>query len=234
MSKPVKALLRKELVRRLAGVDSLAVVSLVGVDGVASNRLRRELRTKNIKVTVVKNSVARMALKELGLDPAASLIEGPCALAFGGDSVVGVVRELLGKIKDVPTLLVKGALMEGEVFPAERVLELSKYPTRDEAIAGVLMLSQAPASRLAGAILGPSGVLAGILKTLEERAAKNAPPETPPEAAAAPAESVPAPSAPAEPEKPAGTPAESVPAPSAPAAPTASAPAEPEKPAAEQ
>ena len=64
MSKPVKALLRKELVRRLTGVDSLAVLSLVGIDGVTNNRLRQELLAKDVRVTVVKNSIARQAFKE--------------------------------------------------------------------------------------------------------------------------------------------------------------------------
>ena len=44
MSRPVKALLRKELIGRLEGVDSLVVLSLAGVDGLANNRLRRNLR----------------------------------------------------------------------------------------------------------------------------------------------------------------------------------------------
>ena len=50
MSRSVKALVRKELVRRLRGVDSLTVLSLMGIDGVSSNQLRRELRASEVSV----------------------------------------------------------------------------------------------------------------------------------------------------------------------------------------
>ena len=170
MSKPVKALLRKELIRRLEGVDSLAVVSLEGVDGQANNRLRGELRGKDVRVTVVKNSIARQALKEVGLEAVCGLMAGPCALAVGGDSVVELVRDLLAVAKEIPAVRLRGALMEGEAFGPERMVELSRYPTREEAVANVAMLARSPGSRLCGAVLGPGGRIAGILKTIEERA----------------------------------------------------------------
>lgn len=170
MSKPVKALLRKELVSRLTGVESLAVLSLTGVDGVSNNRLRRELRTKDVQVTVVKNSVARQALSEVGLTVACGLIDGPCALVIGGDNIVSVVRELLDCRKDMPTLTVKGALMEGEVFGSDRIDELSKYPTCSEALANLAAAALSPGGRLAGALRGPGGRLGGAVKSLQERA----------------------------------------------------------------
>jgi len=168
MSKPVKAMLRRELVGRLEGVESLAVLSLAGVDGVAGNRLRGELRERDIRLTVVKNSVARQAFKEVGLDSASALLDGPCAVATGGESVVNVVRQLLEFARDVPALRVRGALMEGVVFTADRVEELSRYPTREEAVAQVASLAASPGARLAAAVLAPGGRLAGAVKARAE------------------------------------------------------------------
>ena len=215
MSKPVKALLRSELMRRLEGVNSLAVVSLSGVDGVANNRIRGELKAKDIRVTVVQNAIARQALKEVGLDAACGLLEGPVALAIGGDNIVSVVRQLLSYKKDVPNLSVRGALMEGEAFGPDRVEELSTYPTREEAIARAVRCVLTPGSNVAGCLVGPGSVLASILKTIEERGEKAAAAET--AAAEAAAAAAPPPAAPV-----AEAPAE---APAAPAA--AEAPAEP-------
>ena len=173
MSKPVKALLRKELVRRLTGNDSLTVLSLVGVPGVASNELRRQLREKSVSVTVVKNAVARQAFKEVGLEAASELLDGPSAVAVGGESVVDVVRQLLEFAKAQPALVVRGALLEGELFGPERVDELSKYPTRDEAIANIAAMILSPGSRLSSAITGPGGRIAGAIKTLSEEESEN-------------------------------------------------------------
>ena len=173
MSKPVKAMMRRELARRLEGAESLTVLSLAGVDGVTSNRLRREMLARDVRLTVVKNSIARQALKEVGLDAACELIEGPCTVASGGTSVVELVRDLLAFAKEAPALVVRGAFMEGELFGPDRVEELSKYPTRTEAIGNVVMLALSPAGRVVGAALSPGGRIAGALKTLAEAPAEN-------------------------------------------------------------
>src|SRR5690242_6802623 len=112
MSKRVKNLLRKEIVERLEGVKDLAVVGLIGIDAITTNKFRGQLREKGIHVVVVKNAMARQAFKELGMGSAVGLLDGACALAYGGESLVDVVREVLDKGKTIPKLAVKGAFME--------------------------------------------------------------------------------------------------------------------------
>src|SRR5690554_5241118 len=175
MSKPVKDLIRKELVSRFDGVTSLAVIGFSGLDAVSTHMVRGRLAEKNINMTVVKNSIARNAFKSVGLDPAAGLLEGPCAVAYGADSVVEVVRTLLEVAKEAPKLSVKAALMDGEVFGADRIAELSKYPTRDEAIAKAEGCILSSGNRLAGGLVGPVSKLASILKTIEEKAGEREP-----------------------------------------------------------
>ena len=170
MSKPVKAMLRKELIARLAGVESLTVLSLAGVNGVENTRLRRHLQAKDIRVMVVRNVIARQALEEVGLGSACRLIDGPCALVTGALNPVVVVRELLEQAKDIPSLLVRGALMEGEVFGPERVEELSRYPTREEALANLVGQALSPGGQVVAALLGAGARLAAIVKAVEDRA----------------------------------------------------------------
>ncbi|MGA2264853.1 MAG: 50S ribosomal protein L10 [Phycisphaerae bacterium] len=182
MSKPVKELLRKELAARMEGISSLAVVGFSGVDAIATNAIRKRLRRKNITLRVVKNSIARQAFQSLGLAAAAELLDGPCAIAYAPDGVVGVVRELLEIGKESPNLTVKAAYMEGDIFGAARIKELSLYPTRDEAIALVVAAAVGPARKLAACLMGPARKLAGVIKAVEEKA-KNAAPAPSPEAA---------------------------------------------------
>ncbi|NQU74896.1 MAG: 50S ribosomal protein L10 [Planctomycetes bacterium] len=171
MSKPVKNLLKKAFIKRLEGVGDLAVVSVVGIDGNTNNRLRGELKEKQIRLTVIRNAMARQAFEEIGLSGLAALLEGPCALAYGGEGVVEVVREIFGRAKTVPQLAVKGACMDGEVFGSERVVELSKYPTRIEALGILSRILTTPGANLLGAVTGPGRILAGILKSIEENKA---------------------------------------------------------------
>ena len=171
MSKPVKELLRKELVRRLDGVTSLVIVDLTGVDAVSTGKIRGRLCEKDIRLTVVKNSVARQAFRDIGLESAVVLLEGPCAVARGSDSVVNIVRELLEIGREERHLSVKAAVLDGEVFGAGRIEELSKYPTRDEAISQLLGCVLSAGTNLAACLIGPPSQVAGLLKVIEERQA---------------------------------------------------------------
>ena len=206
MSKPVKDLIKQELVKKFEGVDSMAVVSFTGIDAISTNNIRARLRAKNIRMTVVKNSIARSAFSAAGLDMAKEMLEGPCAVVYGKDSVVGIVRELLAIGRDAPNLKVKAALLEGDIFGADRIEALSKFPTREEAIARTVSVVLSPGKKLAGCIIGPGSKIASLIKAIEEKKKTEAP-----AAEAAPAEAVAAPAAPA------AAPA----APEAPAAPAA-------------
>ncbi len=179
MSKPVKELLRKELASRLEGVDSLAVVGFSGVDAVATHTIRKHLRAKKITMRVVKNSVARQTFRSLGLEAVVELLDGPCAIAYAHEGVVGVVRELLELGKDAPNLTVKAAYMDGEVFAAERIGELSRYPTREEAIALVISAATAPGRKLSACLMGPARRLAGLVRAVEDKARASPPAESP-------------------------------------------------------
>jgi ribosomal protein L10 len=172
MSKPVKEMMRKNLARRFEGLESLAVVGFSGVDATSTNQIRGRLADKSIHMMVVKNSVARQAFRDAGLEYAVSILDGPCAIAFGEDAesagVVTVVRELLDIHKEQPNLTVKAALLEGEVFGADRVEELSNFPTREEAIGKVVAAATGAGSKLVGALCGPGGALAGVVKTIQD------------------------------------------------------------------
>jgi len=213
MSKPIKELVRNELVKRFQGVTSLAVVGFTGLDAMATHNVRGKLHAKDIRMTVVKNSIARQAFKTLGLEAASDSLDGPCAVAYGSDSVVTVVRTLLEVGKDAPQLTVKAALLEGVMFGADRIEELSKFPTRDEAISRVVSCVLSSGSRLSACLMGPGSAIASILKTVQDKAK---------DAEAAAAAEAPAPAA-------AEAPAEAAPAAAEAAAP---APAVPEAPAA--
>ena len=97
MSTYVKGLLQKDIEQKFEGVTDFLVVDLKGIGGNENNEMRGVLKEKGIRVSVVKNAVMTRALEGLGLISASSLFEaGPSAVAFGGDSVVDVAKELAG------------------------------------------------------------------------------------------------------------------------------------------
>jgi large subunit ribosomal protein L10 len=173
MSKPVKELIRKELVRRLRGITSLAVVGFTGINAVTIHQIRQRLRGKDIRLMVVRNAMARQAFDELGIPQAKGLFDGPCSVAYVDDQdrigLVELVRELLEIGKDTPNLKVKAALMDGEPFGADRVEALSKFPTRPEALGILVGCLLSPGARLAGCLIGPPGRLVSVIEAIGQR-----------------------------------------------------------------
>ncbi len=173
MSKPVKEMLMRDYSSILEGVEDALIVSVRGIDANETNDLRMDLAKQNVKVTVIRNSLARKAFEDTSLSGLDEFLAGPSAIAFGGESVVDVARALVEWAKKIDQLELKGAILDGQVFSGEAgVVELSKYPTRDEAIAKAVTLVLSPAQKLVGAAKGPGSALASIVKAIEEKLEK--------------------------------------------------------------
>jgi len=94
-------------------------------------------------------------------------------VVYGKQSVATIARLLLDLKKADDTLELRGVFFDGEVYADKAGVEkVSKLPTREEAIGQLVALILSPGRNLAGALLGPGGKLASILKTIEEKAPK--------------------------------------------------------------
>lgn len=173
MSKSVKSMIISDYKSRLAGVSDAAVISIRGVKAIETTKLRGVLRKKKIKVTVVRNSLARKALEGSTLTELFPLMQGNSALAYGGASVVEIARELAKALTDIPGIELKGAVLDGQLFSGEKgVKELSKFPTREEALGQTVTLLLGPARKLAAQVAGPGATLAGLVKAIETKLEK--------------------------------------------------------------
>jgi len=169
MSKPIKDLVTKELVAKYKGVDSACVVDLTGLDSISTHKFRGGLRKKKIQLHVVKNRMARRAFDGGPLAPLGKYLQGPCALATGGDSIVDVAKELVALAKNVPAIKLKKAIVEGDADLVD-VDVLAKWKSRAETQGEVAMLTASPGRRLAGCIGGPAARIAGCVKAIVEKA----------------------------------------------------------------
>lgn len=170
MSKPVKDAMIRDYRERLGDLEDAVVVSLRGIGSNETNEIRSDLRKKEIRVTIVRNKLFGRAFegsKLSGLDP---ILKGANAVAYGAESVVEVAREFVELVKAHPEVELRGAVLDGELYEgAAGVERLSKFPTRDEAIAQDVTLILGPGRKLLGAVKGPGGRLLGIVKAIEEK-----------------------------------------------------------------
>ena len=170
MSKFVKELLKTEIEKKLGDVDDFVVVITKGLGGNDNNEMRGVLKEKGINLKVVKNSAMRQALDSLGKVAAVSLfLEGPRAVAFGGDSVVDVAKEMSECIKKYKVIEFSGAFVDGLAVDAAGAIALSKMPSRVELQGEIVILANSPGRNVAGAIAGPAGHIAGCIKSIVEK-----------------------------------------------------------------
>ena len=172
MSKPIKNLITKAYADQFAGVTGAVLVDIRGVEANDNNAFRTDMANKHMKVTVVKNSLARKAFEGSDLEGLNGMIDGPSAMVYPvseDTSVVNVARELLDWAKKLEHLEFRGAILDGIQFNADEIKKLSEYPTKDEAHAKVVTILLTPGRNLAGAIKSPASNIAGILKTIQEK-----------------------------------------------------------------
>jgi len=174
MSKYIKGLVQGEFEKKLSGVTGFMVVNTMGMDGVNNNKLRTDLGKKNIKVLVVKNTLARRAFETAGMKGVGAVLSGPCTIAYGADSVVDVAKEIVEIIKTYKKLEIKGAYLDGVSLDAKGAVALSKMPNRRQLQGQIVTMLLSPGARVAGAIMSPARNIAGCVKAVIEKAEKAA------------------------------------------------------------
>ena len=173
MSKPIKNLIASEYDNRFKGVTGAVVVEIRGLDAPATNKMRNDFARKNVKVAVVKNALAREALKGGALEQLGGHLSGPSALVYSQDSVIDLARDLVTWAKGVEKFVFKAAILEGVVYEGPAgVHKLSKMPTKAEAQANVVTLVLSPGRTVMGAVKGPGGRVMGIVKEIQDRLEK--------------------------------------------------------------
>lgn len=173
MSKVVKDIMMRDYRDRFGEHTDAVVLSLRGIDAVTNNKIRTGLQAKDVRVTLVRNKLFLKAFEETGLAALEPVLTGSNAVAYGAESVVEVAREIVELVKTFPDIELKGAVLDGQLFAGDAgVKALSKFPTRDEAIAQDVTLVLSPGRKLLGAVKGPGGRLLGIVKAIEEKLEK--------------------------------------------------------------
>jgi len=171
MSKYVKELVTRDIRRRLDGVEDAVLVNCVGMDANTTSELRGELDKKDIKLLVVKNSLARRATEGTQLSAAFEGASGQVGVCWGSSDFVSLVKEIVELDKDktkFDAFHASGGVMDGEKLDADGLKAVSKWPSRSEQISLLVGQILGPGAELSAAMLGPGKKLNSQIKKISE------------------------------------------------------------------
>lgn len=145
-NKLVKAEKVGEIREKMSKAKSLVLVNYQGITVEQDTELRKMLRKANVDYKVYKNTMVSRAAKELGIEGLEEYLEGPVSMAFGYDDETTAAKLVADFIKSSKKLEIKGGYVDGKVYDAELMNQLSKIPSKDVLIAKFLGSIKSPLS----------------------------------------------------------------------------------------
>jgi large subunit ribosomal protein L10 len=165
MQRTQKERVVSELAEQLRSTESLIVADYRGLTNAQLEELRAKLRGSGARFQVVKNTLTRRAVEEVGSESLLALLEGPTAIAFvetDGDPVA-VAKALSDTARDTKVLTLRGGLLAGSSIDADAIEALAKLPAPEVVKAQLVGVIVAPLTGLVSLLAAPVRDLVGLI-----------------------------------------------------------------------
>ncbi len=183
--RPEKVAIVEEVREKLANSDGAVLTEYRGLDVPALAELRRALREAGGEYKIYKNTLVRLAAREVGLE-IDELLTGPTAIAFVGEKPDGTPGDVAAAAKALKifargnvALILKGGVLDDKLLSSDDLRALAELPSREVLLAQLAGALQAPIAKLAGLLQAlPRDFAYGLKALIEQGGASDAPPET--------------------------------------------------------
>ena len=157
------------LKKDLLEAKNLFVTQFQGMTVAQDTELRIKIRETKSKYRVVKNTLAKKAADGTPAQNVAKAFDGSTAIAYNANDPVSLAKALTSYAKNNPLFVFKAGIVEGRVINLADVATIAAMPSKEELIAKLLFLINAPAQRLAIVVNGVARNLAVVLKQAVEQ-----------------------------------------------------------------
>ena len=167
-----KAAVIAEVRGKLEAADAAIVTEYRGMSVTALAALRRELRNAGAEYKVYKNTLARFAVREAGLEALEEFLTGPTAIAFVKGDAAAAAKALREQAKTNPLLVVKGGVVGSTTMTKRDLDVLADLPSREVLLAQFAGALQAPLVKTAGLLQAlPRNMAYGLKALIDQKEA---------------------------------------------------------------
>jgi len=174
MPRPDKVEAVKEIAADLKAADVYYFVDYRGLTFSEATELRARLVKADASLKVVKNTLAKIAAADAGVEGLSELLRGPTAIAYCHGDPVRVAKIIQDFIKEKKKAAIRGGKLQRSLLTAADVERLAGLPSREQLIAQVVSAIASPLTGLANVLSGPIRGLVVVLAQVQEQKANAA------------------------------------------------------------
>ncbi|WP_350343799.1 50S ribosomal protein L10 [Proteinivorax tanatarense] len=134
----------EELKEKFSSAQGTIIADYRGLDVADVTELRAKLREAGVEYKVVKNTLAKLAVKDTDYESVSEHLQGPTAIAFSPEDPVAPAKIIHEFSKENEALKIKAGILEGEVIDFSGVKALAELPSREQLLAQTVAALQSP------------------------------------------------------------------------------------------